>query len=44
MVKVRGEWTPKINYSELALIVLHALSYKDARLTGNEIKFIRNSF
>ena len=44
MVKVRGEWTPKINYNELALEVLRALTHKESRLTGNEIKFIRTHF
>lgn len=44
MVKLRGEWTPKINYNELALEVLRALAHKESRLTGNEIKFIRTHF
>jgi hypothetical protein len=44
MVKVRGEWTPKINYNELALEVLRALAHKESLLTGNEIKFIRTHF
>ncbi len=44
MTKVRGAWTPKINYNELALAVLHALAYKASRLTGSEIRFVRNQF
>lgn len=44
MIKVRGTWTPKINYNELALALLHALAHKESRLTGNEIKFIRTHF
>jgi transcriptional regulator with XRE-family HTH domain len=44
MIKVRGAWTPSINYNELALKVLRALAYKESRLTGNEIKFIRTHF
>jgi hypothetical protein len=44
MVKVRGKWTPKISYNELALEVLRALAHKESRLTGNEIKFIRTHF
>jgi len=44
MVKVRGEWTPKINYNHLARVLLHALGHKSSRLTGVEIKFIRNHF
>lgn len=41
MVKVRGHWTPKINYNELAQELLEALAQKPTRLTGNEIRFIR---
>ena len=44
MMKVRGEWTPKIDYNELARLLAHALSHKPARLTGNEIRFVRNHF
>lgn len=44
MIKVRGTWTPKINYNELALEVLRALANKESRLTGSEIKFIRTYF
>ena len=44
MVKVRGEWTPNINYNELAKVVLHALCHKPGRLTGAEIRFIRQHF
>ena len=44
MIKVRGAWTPKINYNVLAMLVLRLLIHKDSRLTGNEIKFIRSHF
>jgi len=44
MVKVRGQWTPNINYSELAEVVLHALAHKPSRLTGAEIHFLRQHF
>ena len=44
MVKVRGEWTPNINYNELAKVVVHALCHKPGRLTGAEIRFIRQHF
>ena len=44
MIKVRGHWTPKVNYNELATVVLRALAHKESRLTGNEIKFIRTHF
>ena len=44
MIKVRGQWTPQINYAELSSAVMQALPLKAARLTGNEIRFIRQSF
>jgi len=44
MVKVRGSWTPKINYHDLAKVVLLALARRDSRLTGSEIQFIRTHF
>ncbi len=44
MVKVRGTWTPDINYNALARVVLHALCHKPGRLTGAEIHFIRQQF
>ena len=44
MIKVRGIWTPNINYNHLTETVLKALYIKPARLTGNEIRFIRLHF
>jgi len=44
MVRVRGKWTPLIDYDALARRVLLALARKPARLTGSEIRFIRLSF
>ena len=44
MVKARGQWTPKIDYNDLAEAVLLELARQDSRLTGNEIKFIRTHF
>lgn len=44
MIKVRGNWTPNIDYSRLAELVLEELCWKSANLTGNEIKFIRQYF
>jgi len=44
MIKIRGVWTPKINYNELAQALLHLLAFKSSRLTGAEIKFIRTHF
>ena len=41
MVKVRGTWTPDLNYEELADAVLKALCFKPVRLVGDEIRFIR---
>jgi hypothetical protein len=44
MAWVRGTWTPKINYTQLARAVLIALCHKASRLTGNEVRFIRTHF
>jgi len=44
MVKVRGTWTPKINYNRLSRNVALALAEKPARLTGDEIRFLRQHF
>lgn len=41
MIKIRGEWTPSINYKLLAKIVLKELCEKEQKLTGNEVRFIR---
>ncbi len=43
MVRIRGIWTPDINYNKLALQVLQVLAMKPARLTGAEIHFIRHA-
>lgn len=42
MVYVRGVWTPNVNYKRLSEMVLQMLVEKPSRLTGNELKFIRN--
>jgi hypothetical protein len=44
MVKVRGGWTPSINYNLLVEVVLRELCEKDSRLTGSEVRFIRQHF
>ena len=44
MVKVRDDWTPKIDYNDLAVDVLQALTHKPWRLTGDEVRFIRLHF
>jgi DNA-binding transcriptional regulator YiaG len=43
MVRIRGTWTPDVNYNTLELQVLHALALKPAKLTGAEIHFIRHA-
>lgn len=41
MTEVRGEWVPMINQKELQERVLEALVLKHSRLSGSEVKFIR---
>lgn len=43
MVRVRGVWTPDVDYNELSDRLLAVLARKPTRLTGNEIRFIRHS-
>ena len=44
MIKIRGEWTPDINYNELEKSAILMLCHKPIKLTGNEIRFIRLYF
>ncbi|GAB4024929.1 MAG: hypothetical protein Fur0010_28150 [Bdellovibrio sp.] len=44
MIKIRGKWVLDLNLEKYERAVLIALSQKPSRLTGNEIKFIRNHF
>lgn len=44
MIKIRGRWTPNIDYGRLTDAVLRALCAKPVRLTGNEVRFIRLHF
>ena len=44
MVKVRGVWTPDIDYNQLHQLVARTLAHKPARLTGAEVRFIRHYF
>lgn len=44
MIKVRGAWTPDIDYNLLTEAILKALCEKPARLTGHEVRFIRLHF
>jgi hypothetical protein len=41
MIEIRGAWTPDIDYNVLTNVVLRALCIKPARLTGCEVRFIR---
>ncbi|MBI2930985.1 MAG: hypothetical protein HYY16_04990 [Planctomycetes bacterium] len=43
MVRVRGEWTPNVDYNELSWRLLKALAEKPSRLTGDEVRCIRHS-
>jgi hypothetical protein len=44
MVKIRNEWVPNIDNNLLTTMVLRELCHKPARLSGHEIRFIRNHF
>lgn len=44
MIKVRGKWTPNIDYNALAEVVLKTLCEKPVKVTGNEVRFIRQVF
>ena len=44
MVKLRGEWVLDLDQNKLQISLLEALAHKPFRLTGNEIRFIRNYF
>jgi len=44
MIKIRGKWTPDINYNALSKMVLLALSEKPVKLSGDEIRFVRQHF
>jgi hypothetical protein len=44
MIEVRGAWTPKVDYNKRARAVVLALALKPARLTGSEIRFVRQYF
>jgi DNA-binding transcriptional regulator YiaG len=43
MVHVRGHWTPDVDFNVLSRRVLEALAEKPSRLTGVEVRFIRQS-
>lgn len=44
MVKVRGVWTPDVDYDALARGVLLCMAKKPSRLTGAEVRFVRQFF
>ena len=44
MIKVRGTWTPNVDYNALAKGVLVAMAAHPARLTGREVRFVRHYF
>jgi DNA-binding transcriptional regulator YiaG len=43
-VKVRGEWVAKIDVRNIALKAMRDLAFQDTRLTGNQVRFIREYF
>jgi len=43
MTKARGRWTPNINYNDLTMDVLKALATHGSRLTGAEVRFVRQA-
>lgn len=44
MSKLEGEWVASVNYNSLTRSVLTALADLEGRLTGNQIRFIRQHF
>ena len=42
--KIHGEWVLNLNFEQYEKAALLALAMNSARLTGNEVKFIRNHF
>jgi DNA-binding XRE family transcriptional regulator len=44
MVKVRGAWTPDVDYNALSKGVLRAIATHQDRLTGGEVRFVRHYF
>jgi transcriptional regulator with XRE-family HTH domain len=41
MEKIRGEWAPAINFNELEDVMALVIPLKRARLTGSELRFLR---
>lgn len=44
MIKIQGDWHPKIDVRYIADEVIKKLATQEERLTGNQVKFIRSYF
>ena len=44
MIKVRGAWTPDVDYNALAKHLVLAIATHSARLSGAEVQFVRQYF
>ncbi|MFI4918110.1 MAG: hypothetical protein ACHP65_00980 [Legionellales bacterium] len=44
MIEINDEWHPKIDVKKVTNAVINVLAYQEGRLTGNQVKFIRNYF
>ncbi len=44
MVKIEGEYHPKIDVRKIADLAIKSLVTQESRLTGNQIRFIRSYF
>jgi DNA-binding transcriptional regulator YiaG len=44
MVNISGEWHPKMDIRKIADQAIRMLASRDAKLTGNQVKFIRTYF
>ncbi len=42
-VRIRGAWTPQVPYNRISKALLRALASKTGRLTGDQVRFIRQS-
>lgn len=44
MVRIRGCWTPDVDFNRLAAEVLLLLARRPVRMTGDHVRFIRHQF
>src|SRR6476620_951342 len=44
MVKVQGEWVQKIDVRDIALKAIRELPFQETRLTGHQVRFVREYF